>query len=78
MLRRMFIVVWVILALTVFGGVGSLVNAETLSITIVGTNSGSVKVDNDTAKVCSSGTCTYSFSSGYPVLLLATPRRGVF
>ena len=78
MLRRMFISVQVILALTVLGGVNSLVNAETLSITIVGTNSGSVTVNNDPSKVCSSGTCTFDFSYGDSLTLKATPAGAFF
>lgn len=77
-MQRLFLAVGMVLAFTILTGLQSLAAAETLSITIVGTNSGSVKVNSDTSKVCSSGTCSYNFSYGDPVTLAATPDGAFF
>ncbi|SKA19697.1 Listeria/Bacterioides repeat-containing protein [Trichlorobacter thiogenes] len=77
-MQRLFLAVWMVLALTLFTGLHSLASAEDLTITIVGTNSGSVTVNNDTSKVCSSGTCTYSFSYGDLLTLKAAPTGAFF
>lgn len=76
-MQRLFLAVGMVLAFTILTGLQSLAAAETLSITIVGTNSGSVGVEGDSSKVCNSGTCTFDFSYGSPVTLNVT-RTGAF